>query len=85
MDWKTCAWLKRGKRRISVMKLFNENPKPLSATDVKKKCRVAISQASFTLKELEEKNLITCLNPEDKIGRLYKLSKKGQETWQQVE
>ena len=76
MDWKTYAWLKRGKRRKQTLSLFSSNF-PLSTTDIKKKLKVAMSQASFSLKELQQKHLVKCLNPEDKIGRLYKTTSQG--------
>lgn len=77
MDWKNYAWLNRGKRRKSVLELLNKSEKPLSTKDVKSKLKIAISQASYTLKELNEKSLIDCVNPNDKIGKLYVINKKG--------
>jgi DNA-binding MarR family transcriptional regulator len=79
VDWKTYAWLNRGKRRKSVLELLSKSEKPLSAKEVKSKLKIALSQASYTLKELNEKGLINCVNPNDKIGKLYLVSKKGKE------
>lgn len=77
MDWGLYAWVNRGSRRKSVLELLSKSEKPLSANDVKKSLKIAISQASFTLKELSSKKLIECVNPRDKIGKLYKISKRG--------
>jgi len=52
---------------------------PLTANDISKKKNLAISQVSFTLKELLNMQLIECLNPNDKIGKLYRISTKGKE------
>lgn len=79
MDWEKYAWLNRGKRRKSVLELLSKSEKPLSTKEVKSKLKIAISQASYTLKELNEKGLIDCVNPNDKIGRLYVINKKGKE------
>jgi len=77
MDWKLFAWLKRGKRRQSVLELLSKSDKPLSANEIKVKLKIAISQASFTLKELMDKKLISSVNPEDNIGKLYIITENG--------
>jgi len=79
MDWKDYAWLNRGKRRKSVLELLNNSEKPLSTKDVKSKLKIALSQASHSLKELWGRGLIDCVNPDDKIGKLYLINKKGKE------
>lgn len=80
MDWALYAWLKRGKRRRSILTELKKSKEPLTANDLAEKSGIAISQASFTLKELTEKGLIDCLNPKDKIGKLYRISPKGKES-----
>ena len=77
MDWGLYAWVNRGSRRKSVLELLAKSEKPLSTNDVKKSLKIAISQASFTLNELLNKKLIDCVNPKDKIGKLYVVTKKG--------
>lgn len=79
MDWKLYAWLNRGSRRKSVLGFLTNSEKPLSTDDIKKSLKIAISQASATLKELLTKKLIECINPEDKIGKLYRITKIGKE------
>ena len=77
MNWGLYAWVNRGSRRKSVLELLSKSEKPLSTNDVKKSLKIAISQASFTLKELSNKKLIECVNPKDKIGKLYVITKIG--------
>ena len=77
MDWGLYAWVNRGSRRKSVLELLAKSEKPLSTNDVKKSLKIAISQASFTLKELLNKKLIESVNPKDKIGKLYVITKRG--------
>jgi len=84
MDWVLYAWVNRGSRRKSVLELLAKSDKPLSTNDIKKLLKIAISQASFTLKELLDKKLIECINPGDKIGKLYKITRKGKEYLQNV-
>ena len=49
----------------------------MTTNEIKAKLKVALSQASFTIKELSNKKLVECLNPKDKIGRLYKITNDG--------
>lgn len=84
MEWGIIAWLKRGSRRKSVLEFVFKYNHPVSANDVKKELKIAMSQASITLKELKEKNLIDCLNTQDKIGKLYRITKKGREYLENV-
>lgn len=77
MNWGLYAWVNRGSRRKSVLELLAKSEKPVSTNDVKKSLKIAISQASFTLKELSSKRLVKCINPKDKIGKLYVITRKG--------
>jgi predicted transcriptional regulator len=77
MDWVLYAWLKRGSRRKSILNLLFDSTSPLSANEIKSKLNISLSQASFTLKELSEKELVECLNPQDSIGKIYKISSEG--------
>jgi len=76
-DWKTYSWLKRGPRRVNVLRYINDSEQPRTATEVKKDQKVDITQAAFTLNELYEKKLVGCLNPEDHHGKLFVITKKG--------
>jgi len=85
VDWKKYAWVRRGKRRFeTLMVLYKEN-RPLTVNDIHVRSKIAISQASATIAELLEANLIKCLNPEDKIGRLYTISDEGKRIISQLE
>lgn len=42
-------------------------------------CNVSTNHISNTLSELKEKELVVCINPEMKKGRLYKLTSLGSE------
>jgi len=84
MNWELYAWLKRGNRRREVLKLIASSNNPLTVKEIKNKLKVAMAQSSFTVKELFDKKLIDCLNPNDKIGRLYKISKNGSDLLNEI-
>lgn len=77
MDWEKFAWLKRGSRRIEVLQKIASSEIPLTIKEIKIKSKVALPQASATTKELLDKKLIDCLNPKDKIGKLYRINDEG--------
>ena len=79
MDWTRYAWIKRGSRRKSILEELQKAKEPLSANDISKVLNIAISQTSFSLKELVEKKLVECLNPSDKIGKVYRITNDGKE------
>jgi DNA-binding MarR family transcriptional regulator len=79
MDWQKYAWVKRGSRRQKTLELLSKANNPLAVNDIHQKSKIAISQASATITELEEAGLIKCLNVQDKIGRLYLITEEGKE------
>ena len=62
-----------------MLKLLSNSKQPLSAKDIKKRLKMAFPQISLLLKELSEKELVSCLNPEDNIGKIYTLTRNGEE------
>ncbi len=79
MDWTLYAWVKRGKRRYNTLKVISSSQKPLTPKQIQKEVGISLSQLSLILKELSEKNLILCLNSQDKIGKNYVISAEGEE------
>ena len=76
--------MKRGNRRKDVLKLISKSKQPLSAKNITDELKMSLSQVSFLLKELSEKELILCLNPEDNIGKIYRLAQKGEEMMHEI-
>jgi len=84
VDWKLYAWLKRGSRRKEILQLLSESKKPLTPKEIKNELKISLSQVSFLLKELHKKKLIMCLNPEDNIGRIYRVTKEGEDILHEI-
>jgi len=84
MDWELYAWLKRGNRRREILKVIANSNTPLTVNEIKAKVKIAMAQASFTVKELLDKKLIDCMNPNDKIGRLYRINKNGRDLLDEI-
>ncbi|MBI2129285.1 hypothetical protein HYU07_03525 [Candidatus Woesearchaeota archaeon] len=79
MDWNKFAWLNRGGRRKKILSLLQNSNRPLTIKEIKNNAQIAISQASVTISELYQQGLISCKNPNDKIGKLYEINKMGKE------
>ena len=62
--------------REKVFKTLNETSKKPS--DIARETGLHINNVSHSLKQLKERELVYLLNPEDKKGRLYKLTDLGE-------
>lgn len=72
-------WLKRSPRRTAVMKTMT---KPKTISEIREEDFKGVGSLSNTtelLQELVREGLVVCLNGEDRVGRLYGLTKKGKE------
>lgn len=79
MDWNKFAWLNRGERRKIILLLLNNSERPLTIKEIKDRTHTAMSQASVTVSELYRQGLVSCKNPNDKIGKLYEITSMGKE------
>lgn len=69
-------WSISSKNRIKILLALKE--RKITPTTVSKETNIRINNTSKYLKQLRNKNLIKCLFPEAKKGRLYKLTEKGE-------
>ena len=70
-------WLQRSPRRTVVMKVMT---KPKITSEIHEEALngvVSLSNTSEILKSLREEGLIVCINPKEKTGKLYGLTKEG--------
>lgn len=76
-----CSWVVRGSMRKVV--LLNIKKRVIPSEIVKhlageqRKSSSQYAQVSRALAELESQGLIKCLNPKEKTGRFYHLTRKG--------
>jgi len=74
------VWLKRSRRRTSVIKVMT---KPKTTSEIHEQALngvVSLTNTAEVLKALMEEGLVSCINPNEKVGRLYGLTKKGEVT-----
>jgi len=75
------AWVVRGKQRIATLKAMTHT---MSPSQIHKKCKqydekVSLNNTSDILRSFIRQELATCLNPQARTGRLYKLTQEGED------
>ena len=76
MDIELLSYLKRSVQRIRILNCFGSIHSP---SEISRKCRLSPSHVSRTLKEFCKKGLLECMTPNSHTGRLFQLSKSGEE------
>ena len=71
------SFVARGRRRLEILKLLIDHGR--SQVELMRLTKMYKTHTSRTLKELLEKKLIVCKNPEDRMYKFYKITKKGKE------
>jgi len=72
--WEVIGFTKRSKNRQKALKLLE---KPMMPSELGKEMGISLTHASKIIRELHSKQLVECLNEQLKVGRIYKISKKG--------
>ena len=68
------GFILRSKYRREVFKLLDN---PIMPSQIAKKLSIRLTYITRELRFLREKGLIECLNPDERVGRLYQLTNKG--------
>ena len=71
------SYVKISKYRTKAIKSLEENPKIPSV--IARDSGIRTNHISKVLAELKEHELVECINPEVRKGRLYRLTDKGDE------
>ena len=81
MDWEVIGRVKLSKYRVKILKLLE---KPSMPRELKEKTNYNFSHVSRALDQLEKMNLIECLTPNVKIGRMYQITEKGKKVLEKL-
>lgn len=78
---KLVSWILRGSQRRVIFKLLEGNkiPAQIYAEAIKINPKITRNSVSDVLREFKKKGLVKCINPAEKKGRIYQLTKKGKE------
>lgn len=75
MIWAEYGYVIASKYRTAVVKALLDCPR--TPKQISERSGISIAHTSRTLKELLQKELVTCVNPQASKGRVYKLTEKG--------
>ena len=73
------SWLVRGKQREAVIRVMDRPKMPSRICKEAKEFneKISLNSTSDVLGSFVEKGIAVCLNPNEKVGRLYELTKRG--------
>lgn len=75
VDWYLIGYIKASKYRSDI--LISLNKKEKTPKELKNELGIHLSHISTTLKNLKEKQLVVCLTPDLKKGKIFSLTEKG--------
>ena len=77
MDEKSIKYVNRSKYRVNTLQAIGDGVK--MPKEIAKDSGILQNHISNVLRELKDKDLVECLNPDVRKGRLYRLSDDGLE------
>jgi predicted transcriptional regulator len=76
------AFVKRAKNRMKILQLLKDKEK--TQAELHHESGLYRTHVRRSLIELEDKKLVKCLNPKDRIYKLYKITKTGKEVLNKI-
>ncbi len=81
MNIENYSFVVSGKFRKNVFMQLESKKSP---SQIAKNLNASTTQVSRTLKQLESRNLIGCLTPSSRMGKIYALTDKGKEVFSDI-
>lgn len=75
-DWQSLGFVEASSHRKKIVKELDENK--ATPSKISKSSGIRMPHVSSTLSDLSSKDLVKCLNPEMRKGKLYALTEKGE-------
>lgn len=50
---------------------------PIRPSEIAKKLKIRLTHITRELREMKKRKIVECLNPKERIGRLYQLTERG--------
>ena len=84
MYWDDVGFLKANKLSRKIIEFLESTKGPVTPLEISKATDIARSNVSTQLIELRKRNLVTCLNPKARKGRLYIITDKGRKVLKNI-
>ena len=76
MNWKKYSFVVRGINRKRVLLALS---RPMTPTQLREKTNTSLSHVSHALSSLQKEKLVECINPKERMGKIYRRTKLGKE------
>lgn len=73
------AWVTRSGQRMAILRVFD---KPMTSSEVQKKNKdeeISLENMCDVLRSFVEEGIAVCINEDAEMGRVYRLTKDGEE------
>ena len=80
-EWDNVGFVLKSEKRKKLLFLLE---KPKTPTQLSKAMGSSLPNVSLKLKDMVDRGLIECINPESLKGRIYTLTEKGKETLEKI-
>jgi len=81
MSWKLLSFVSRSEQRRSIIMSLVI---PKTPSKIAKETKLAIAHVSRSLREFEDKGIVECKTPKEKVGRIYVLTKDGKDILKKI-
>jgi DNA-binding HxlR family transcriptional regulator len=75
INWNLYGYVVASRYRKTIVGVLFRRPR--TPSQLAKECSLPITRVSNTLTELANKEIVACLNPNQRKGRIYKLTEQG--------
>ena len=76
--WSKLSYIEMSKNRTETLKTLAENDKPMTPSEISEEIDIAFNSTSRALRQLAEKEIVECINPEAPRYRRYKITEQGE-------
>lgn len=85
-ELKLLAWVLRGSQRREIIKVMNGHmiPAQIYKESIKLNPKITRNSVSDILRVFRHNNIVKCINPEEKKGRIYELTYIGKKIRKEV-
>ena len=83
--WDLLSFLQMSKNRKQAIRIISKSEWPLMPKEVTDGMDTGFNSVSRAMRELEQRNLLKCVNPDAPHHRRYMLTKKGEEVLKVLE
>ena len=77
MSWENAGILKASPSRQKILELLSK--RSMTPKEIAQQSKLHLSQVSRGLREMEKRNMVRCMTPNLKRGRIYAVTEKGRE------